>query len=220
LKEEYDLATKKRRLKQLLITPVFFGVLVGGWFYPVLGFFIPLCMVMGLAIAGFRGRKWCDWFCPRGSFYDSCMAPLSPKKEIPRVLKNTPFRLGALAFLMTVMGVNLVLRWPSLNKIGLFFVTLLSVTTGLGIVLALLIHPRTWCTFCPIGTLINLTSKKKYPLRIDSNLCIDCRLCHEVCPVQISPYKFKKSGIAVVEDGDCLKCNLCVAVCPKKALSR
>lgn len=202
------------------MTPVFIAVITGGWFYPLLGFFIPLCMLLGMGIALFRGRKWCDWFCPRGSFYDVLMKPLSPGKAIPAIFKSMPFRLIILALLMTLMTVNLFLRWPYLNKIGMFFVALLTVTTTLGIILAVVFHPRTWCSFCPIGTIINLISKKKNLLKIDSKLCNECKSCYKACPIQISPYKFKKAGIEIVKDADCLKCNLCIAVCPKRALGR
>jgi len=61
--------SKKRLAKQWAVTPLFLLILFGGWKYPFLGFFIPLCMLLGIGL--FRGRKWCDWYCPRGSFYDT-----------------------------------------------------------------------------------------------------------------------------------------------------
>ena len=218
--DEYKVFQEKRKFKQYLMALVFIGILVVGWYYPLLGFFIPLCMLLGIGIGIFRGRKWCDWFCPRGSFYDALIKPISPKRDIPQFLKSMPFRLAILALLLAIMAVNLLVRWPSVNKIGMFFVIMLTVTTALGVILAIIFHPRTWCSFCPIGTLVNLVGKSKYPLKINSDLCVECKLCSKVCPIQIKPYKFKSEGIQIVRDGDCLKCHLCIYACPKKALTR
>ena len=218
--DEYKVFQEKRKFKQYLMALVFIGILVVGWYYPLLGFFIPLCMLLGIGIGIFRGRKWCDWFCPRGSFYDALIKPISPKRDIPQFLKSMPFRLAILALLLAIMAVNVLVRWPSVNKIGMFFVIMLTVTTALGVILAIIFHPRTWCSFCPIGTLVNLVGKSKYPLKINSDLCVECKLCSKVCPIQIKPYKFKSEGIQIVRDGDCLKCNLCIYACPKKALTR
>ena len=199
---------------------LFIAIITMGWRYSLLGYFIPLCMVLGIGIGLARGRKWCDWFCPRGSFYDTWIKFISPKKEIPEFLKKIPFRIGILILLMSVMTINLILRWPDPYKIGHFFVMLLTITTILGVVLALFFHQRCWCYICPIGTLINLTGGRKYPLKLDSKLCINCKNCFKACPVQISPYKYKKQDIEIVKEADCLKCNLCIAICPKNALSR
>jgi polyferredoxin len=218
--DEYKVFQEKRKFKQYLMALVFIGILVLGWYYPPLGFFIPLCMLLGIGIGVFGGRKWCDWFCPRGSFYDALIKPISPKRDMPKFLKSMPFRLAILALLLAIMAVNLLVRWPSVNKIAMFFVIMLTVTTVLGIILAFIFHPRTWCSFCPIGTLVNLVGKNKYPLKINSDLCVECKLCFKVCPIQIRPYSFKGEGTQIVRDGDCLKCNLCVMACPKDALNR
>jgi polyferredoxin len=217
---DYKTQARLRRIKQLFMVPVFLVILIVGWRYPVLGYFIPFCMVLGIGFGLWRGRIWCDWLCPRGSFYDSLVSAISPKKEIPALFKKIPFRLGVIAFLMGLMTVNLVLRWPDTNKIGLFFVILLTSTTALGIILALIFHQRSWCSICPIGTLVNLVGGKRFPLKIDSSLCIDCKKCNQVCPIQIKPSAYKREGMQLVKDPDCFKCNLCVAVCPTKALKR
>lgn len=216
---EYKVLAKKRNMQQIFMAGVFLIVLIGGWFYPLLGYFIPFCMLLGMGIGLFRGRKWCDWFCPRGSFFDTLIKPISPKKGIPRFFKGFPIRIGLLSFLMLMMAIQIIKRWPDLYKIGMFFVILLTITTILGIILASIFHQRTWCCFCPIGSMANWIGRRKYPLKIDSRLCTECKLCYKVCPVQAAPYTFRSEGIKPVNDGDCLKCNLCVRACPKKALS-
>ncbi len=206
-------------IKQFVMAAVFIAVFIFGWKYPILGFFIPLCMILGVGLGLFKGRKFCDWYCPRGSFYDVWLKPVSPQRKIPGLFKNIYFRLGVLFFLMVVMWVNLVRRWPNSVNIGMFFIIMMTSTTLLGVVLALLLHQRSWCFFCPVGTIANLVGRNKFTLKIDSKACNECKLCAKVCPIQIEPYKFKKTGTQGIQDYDCLKCGTCVAACPKKALS-
>ena len=217
--EEYKTLQKKRRIKQFVMASLFLVVIIGGWRYPLFGYFIPLCMLLGVGIGFLEGRKWCDWLCPRGSFFDVLMKPISPKKEIPAFFKGLPFKIGILSFLMLMMALQIIKRWPNPYKIGMFFVILLTVTTILGIILALIFHPRTWCCFCPIGSMANWVDRKRYHLKIDSKLCTECKLCYKVCPIQVAPHISKRQGNETIKDGDCLKCNLCVRACPKKALS-
>lgn len=203
----------------MLMGLLFVVIVILGWFYPLLGYFIPFCMLLGISIALRKGRKWCDWYCPRGSFYDGLISAISPKKQMPAIFRKMYFRVTMLAVLMTLMMVNLIVRWPDPLKMGMVFVVMLTVTTTLGIILALVFHQRSWCMVCPIGTLTNIVGMNKAMLKIDSNLCIECKLCAKVCPVQIKPYLYKKEGMQPMKDSDCLKCGLCVAVCPAKALN-
>jgi ferredoxin-type protein NapH len=208
----------KRRNRQYIMAIIFIGLLIAAWKYPVLGYFIPACMVLGIGLAMFKGRKWCDWYCPRGSFADTLLKEVSPKKKIPMLVKTTAFRLIVLSFLMTVMLIQIILRWPDPIAIGMFFVILLTITTFIGVILSFIFHQRTWCSFCPIGSISSWVGKKKVATQLNSELCTSCTLCHKVCPVQIEPYKYKNEGIQGVTDGDCLKCDLCISACPKKAL--
>ena len=156
---EYKVFEKKRKIKQFILGIVFLIVIIRSWFYPLLGYFIPLCMLLGIGIGLFRGRKWCDWFCPRGSFFDTFIKPISPKKEIPKFFKGLPFRIGMLLLLMLMMVIQIIKRWPDPQRIGMFFVMLLTITTVLGLILALIFHQRTWCCFCPIGSMANWVGK-------------------------------------------------------------
>lgn len=209
---------QKRKIKQFLVSLVFIVILGFGWRFFWLGYFIPLCMVVGVGLGFSQGRKWCDWYCPRGSFYDSLINLLSRKRIIPGIFRNIYFRLGVLLVLMIIMMINIILRWPDARKIGMFFVNMLTVTSVLGIILGILLQQRAWCMICPIGTIVNLTSKPKHWLKINSDLCIECKACRKVCPVQIKPDQYKSLGIQKVGDRDCLKCGCCVSVCSRTAL--
>ncbi len=218
--EQLERLKRFRQAKQFLTALVFLLILIFGWRYPVLGFFIPLCMLAGIAFGVRRGRVWCNWYCPRGSFYDCLVSLVSPKKEIPAVFKNIRFRIFVIVLLLSIMLANLIRLWPDIVSIGKFFLIMLTVTTAIGIILALFFHQRSWCMICPIGTVLNLIGRSKYPLLIDSQSCIDCKACANACPVQIKPYAYKAEGRRMVREADCLKCDLCIAACPKKALSR
>ena len=82
-KKHINKAKKSRRIKQYIMGTIFLILLPFGWFYSLIGYFIPLCMIAGIGIASWKGRKWCNWMCPRGSFSDSYMKVISPERKIP-----------------------------------------------------------------------------------------------------------------------------------------
>jgi ferredoxin-type protein NapH len=221
MKERRGIARKAanaRRVKQAVMGTGFMTLVGAGWVYPVLGYFIPLCMVLGIGVAAFRGRQWCNWLCPRGSFSDIMMKAVSPARRIPAILRRTPVRLGVLSLLMIMLGVQITRLWPDLYAVGGFFVLLLTITTVVGILLALISHQRAWCNICPIGYMSNLVGKTRYLLTMDRDACVDCKVCGKVCPMQLAPHELKIAD-SMAGGGDCLKCGLCVATCPKDALA-
>lgn len=191
-------------------------VIIGGWFFPNLGFFLLTCMIGANAIALWKGRAWCDWMCPRGSFYDLFLKKISAQREIPAFFRDMRFRLSMLAVLLAVLGSQVYLAWGDLNKVGLAMVRVLTVTTATGLLLGTIFHQRIWCHICPMGTISNYLSEGKQPLAIGS-ACVDCKACSRVCPMQLKPHEYRDQG--VMGDNDCIKCSTCVAACPKKALS-
>lgn len=192
--------------------------LIAGYFYPAIGLAALICMLAPIAWAAARGRYWCGNWCPRGSFYDSVMAKLSPNKPIPAFFRNPWFRIFMVAFIMGVFTVQIVDAWGDLNAMGMVFLRIIFITTAVGVVLALTIHQRTWCSFCPMGTIAGWISAKTAPkpLTVEAS-CVSCKLCTKVCPLQLKPYAAKGSDAGFC-DSDCLKCGKCVAACPKKAL--
>lgn len=209
---------RSRRVKQGLMGAFFVVFLAAGWFYPVIGYFIPVCMVLGLGLALWRGRYWCDWLCPRGSFNDAWLARISPQRPLPDWLRATPTRVAVIAILMTVLTVQLIRLWPDWWAIGGFFVLLLTITTAVDIVLGLTYQQRGWCQICPIGTMSSWLGRNRRPLYLQEEKCRDCGLCSRTCPMQLAP------ALSTQEDyrqrrGDCLKCSLCVMHCPTAALS-
>lgn len=191
-------------------------------FYPVIGLIIPICILSAVGIAlNKRGRKWCDYFCPRGSFLDSIAGRISPDREIPGFLRSRAFRVFFLAFFMLFASAGIYRAWPHPESLGFFFVKMLAVTSALGIILAVFIHRRAWCSFCPAGTAACLAGRDGKTLFIDSGKCTSCGVCGNVCPLRLNPFKHTGSGIEkvkVMKERDCLKCGLCVKACPAGAL--
>jgi polyferredoxin len=205
---------KKRTRLQTYTSIVFPIVLIGGWFYPPLGFFILLCMVGAIGLSIFRGRSWCDWMCPRGSFYDLFLKKFSRNREIPSYFKATWFRTSILAFLMTALSIQIYLAWGDTRALGMAFLRVLTITTTAGIVLGAIFQERAWCHICPMGTIGSWIAKGKRPLYVNEH-CKSCKLCTKACPMQLKPYEHKDGAMA---HGDCLKCSSCVAACPINAL--
>ena len=213
-------AVDRRRSRQVLFWWILPVILIAGWWVPVLGYFIPVCMVAGVGVSLFKGRTWCDWLCPRGSSFDLLLSRVSRKRKIPALFRDMKFRILVMAVLMTVLATQLPKFWPSVDGMGRVFVVMLSITTMVGVILGVLTHHRSWCTFCPVGTLGNVLGRGKNALTITSK-CNECAACDRVCPVQVDRWQYRpgQEGAAVVPEWDCVKCGLCVETCPQKALS-
>ena len=200
----------------LKITP-YFGIIVliislGGIFYPKLGYFLLLVFASLLIIAPFRGRWFCGNLCPRGSFVDFWLAPISRKVRIPSILKSMKIRVPIFIALMGFMIFRIINTNGIVDKVGMVFVTLCILTTSIAILFGVIIAPRAWCSFCPMGTLQRILGGSKYQLKVDRDLCIECGKCQKVCPMQLPVNE-------IMQLPDCIKCGRCVEVCPKEALS-
>ena len=202
---------------QKIVGGIFIPILVIGFYWPLIGLTVLGCMVIGLAIASRRGRKWCDCFCPRGNFLDIFLTPISPQKKLPQWFYSYKFRLIFIAILFSFLIFNIVRAWPDITKIGFAFVKTLTITSVLSLIAALIFRARTWCIVCPVGTFSGLIGGKKRPLKIDYARCLNCTNCERVCPMGLAPYKDKKKGI--LQSRDCIKCGTCIENCPTKALS-
>ncbi|MCX5893648.1 MAG: 4Fe-4S binding protein, partial [Deltaproteobacteria bacterium] len=195
-------ARKVRRLKQSLLGTGFVLLLGAGWLYPLIGYFIPACMVLGIGLAAFRGRSWCDWLCPRGSFEDALVARISRRRRIPEVLRRPPLRVAVMTLLMGLLTFQIIRLLPDPWAIGGAFILLLTITTTVGVVLGVLYQQRAWCYICPIGTMSNWVGKNRRPLTLAAELCRECSLCAKNCPMQLSPAELKDQA-AMTHHGDC-----------------
>jgi polyferredoxin len=215
------------KVKQFIHKWVWFILLLFcglGIVYPVIGLAAIVCMLGPSVYALIKnGRGWCGTYCPRGSFNDIIVPRISFKNRIPMFLKTPWFRLLFLTLLMTAFGIQMVFAWGSISAVGMVFVRMILVTTALTLILGVVFKPRTWCTFCPMGTLAYYVTKWKTPARgreyvtFDKESCTNCSSCSKTCPMNVNVQSHKEVGRVV--EPDCIKCGMCVAKCPKNILS-
>lgn len=201
----------------LAITPylwvVMVVVVVLGPFYPLLGYVVPVVFAAAFISSVGRGRWMCGNLCPRGSFNDYVLAKVSRHKSIMAWLRSLWIRIPVFAAMMAFMGWRLTATQGLVEKIGMVFVSMCIATTAVAVLAGIAIHPRTWCTFCPMGTAQRFIGGGKQQVIVSPALCTDCSLCEKACPMGYT-------DIGACENKDCLLCDRCIATCPKNALSR
>lgn len=196
--------------------------LVVGYFYPVIGFLALICMIAPVSFAVRRGRWWCGNACPRGSFYDRILSRYSPHRPIPAFVRTRGFRIFMVMFIFTMFGIQMYHAWGDWNAMGKVFWTIILITTIVGIILSFIYAPRTWCSFCPMGTLSSWVTPRSGNLPagyrrifVGEKCTTRCKLCSAVCPMQLTPHESRNQ-----EEGfphpDCLKCSRCTIGCPLK----
>ena len=196
--------------------------LVVGYFYPVIGFLAVICMIAPVAFAVRKGRWWCGNACPRGNFYDRVLAKYSPHKPIPAFVRTKGFRIFMVMFIITMFGILMYRAWGDCNDMGRVFWTIILITTIVGVALSFINAPRTWCSFCPMGTLSAWVSPRSgrlpdnYRRIIVGEKCTTkCKLCSAVCPMLLTPYESRNDGNGFLHP-DCIKCGRCIKGCPLK----
>lgn len=210
-------------------------IAIGGLWYPKLGLLVIPIILSLTGLAFFRGRYWCGNFCPHGSLFDFVALPVSLNKKIPAILKSKAVLVLVLAWFAYSMTNKVLKTLPALgtasflDKLGFVFVTTYLMVLIVGGLLSIFIAPRTWCQFCPMGTLQRLSYKlgkllgvakitdKKITIAAKEK-CHNCGKCSRVCPMQLAPYQ-EFSDKNQFDNDKCIKCSTCVANCPAKILS-
>jgi ferredoxin-type protein NapH len=176
-----------------------------------------ICMLAPAVVAIFKGRYWCGNLCPRGNFYDNIISKISNNKKVPKFLKSPGFRAFMFLFMMTMFTLGIKKNWGNPYGIGMVFYRIIVITTIVGVILSLFYNSRTWCNFCPMGTLASVISKfrkNKKVLQVSSH-CVSCKLCEKKCSLGIVPYEYKGNALS---HPDCIQCGKCVTICPKNAI--
>ena len=205
-------------------------VAVGGLWFPKLGLFV-LPVIAGLSLtAFFKGRYWCGNICPHGSLFDSVLLQFSKNKEIPKFFKSKFLRIAFFLFFSFQIGrkmvnvVNIYGQAPFWDKLGFIFVASYLMVTILGGITSIFYSPRTWCQFCPMGSIQQMSYKAGKSLGVNSDtdakvtiesteLCHECGMCARVCPMQLEPYlEWNQDG--QLDNEKCIRCNTCVENCP------
>ncbi len=201
---------------------ILFAYLIIGFFYPIIGFIAFVCMIGPVVTSIWRGRYWCGNICPRGNMYDRLLSRYSPHRPIPKFLKSFGFRLFMVFFIFMMFGIQMYLGWGDWNAMGKVFWNIILLTTIVGVILSFIYAPRTWCNFCPMGSISRWVAPHEGRLPRGfksvhvSEACEEkCKMCARVCPMQLTPYdsRGKENGYL---NPDCIKCGKCVKACPTK----
>lgn len=137
---------------------------IGGIIYPPVGIVAIICMLAPVVTAPFMGRRWCGNFCPRGSLNDVILKKITLNKGIPKIFKTNGFKIGFLVLLMSAFVVQLWMAWGNIAAVGFVFVRMILITTIIDIILGIIYHQRTWCSFCPMGSMAGWIAKAKSSL--------------------------------------------------------
>jgi len=210
-------------------------VAFGGLWYPRLGLLV-FGVIFSLAVMSlFKGRYWCGSYCAHGSLFDQLLLPFSRNRVIPRILKSVYVQAAVMAWFMYNLGsrfVRVAGLWGELHfwdRLGFVFVMSYLMVTIVGGTLAVFFAPRSWCQFCPMGTMqvlmyrlgkvMGWTRKYDRKVTIDAAVkCHKCAKCGRVCPMQLMPYTvFSKDQ--QFDDENCIRCLTCIENCPAGALA-
>jgi ferredoxin-type protein NapH len=196
----------------------------------------PFLVVLGLVVL--LGRVFCSWLCP-SNLVVTHIARLVKRGSSIGIMKRTVLFQARLASTLPVLDYRdgLALLVGSLVGIALFGYPFLSTFCPIGVitrnVISLFAHFRlgtdlfllllpvaavylfSWGCIagCPLGSLQRFPARMSKVLRPvgETQKCVNCKACTEVCPVQLHPG-------AKYDPGTCTKCFLCVETCPKKAI--
>jgi polyferredoxin len=223
--------TTYRKVAWLLVPTVS----IGGLFYPQLGLFMIIIMATMMTVGLFNGRYFCGNLCPHGSLFDSVLMRFSFFRKIPAFFRSKALVWFFFAYFMGMFMFRMNRAfgyWGDpkfLEVLGSVFVrqNLVWPTIG-GVTFAILINPRTWCTFCPMGTMQKIMYRIGKALKLNSGTdktiticdmdsCKKCEICSRTCPVQLEPYLNWEDN--VFKDANCIKCSTCVVHCPYQLLS-
>jgi len=138
-------------------------------FFIIVGFYYKSIVILALAcmlgpivsaILGYE-RLWCKNICPRGNLYDNVSCKLCKKKPNPKCIGSLIFKIVVILFVFIMFGIGISRYWGDIEQIGGVFHRMIVATTLVGIILAIPFNHRTWCCFCPMGSIASFISKRK-----------------------------------------------------------
>jgi len=207
---------KGRKLLQYLMAPLVPLVIIGGIYWPYLGYLALALMITMIVMTFFWGRLYCGWLCAMGAFHERVLARFSLQREMPGLFKKTWFRWIFFLLLMGLMTSRLIMSGGDPAKIGAVFVMMWTVATSIAVAFGLYYKPRSWCNFCPMASMQGVLAPNTNLLQVGAD-CKQCGLCQKACPIQTYPGAYKEQGF--VPSLECMRCENCVVNCPKKVLS-
>ena len=165
------------------------------------------------------GRLLCGWICPWGLLNRLGMII----NHVLRRAKRRSLTLMAANLLFAAMATLVVINWvvdlgTLVNPLHPYFGLVWGVF-GLLVLLGFVILHRMGFKFCenicPFGMYLTVVTQKN-SLRItfdSSRACVDCGLCTQVCPMDLSPREMDFKDSMNGGFGQCILCGDCIDVC-------
>lgn len=141
------------RTLSLLIAISYVSLLIFAWFLDSIAIFFVCCILVGVIIAFFKGRFWCNWMCPRGQLYDYLVGRISRHKEYPESLQNSTLQFLIMFFITSLLIYNVAIHWGDWVAVSRIFLVLITFTTIVGIIIGIFYQPRSWCQICSAATI-------------------------------------------------------------------
>ncbi len=206
-------------------------VAIGGQFFPPLGLIVPFIMISLIVMSFFKGRYWCGNYCPHGSFFDILIMPITRNTKIPMIFRSQIFIVLFFLFFMVQFSRRIIDVFVNLgeislvNSLGIIFSSTYLIVLLAGGILGVIFNARTWCYFCPMGTMQTIFYKlgsaagatASYDEKVTithPKLCRSCGKCAKVCPMQLNPHHSFKDDNNQLNEEKCIRCFTCVNNCP------
>jgi len=126
-------------------------------------------------------------------------------------------------FFVYYVGVMVVTQFPpnswTVSFVGGFYLVVAMTYFG-SFFIAPIVGNRFYCRYlCPYGATFGLLNHAGfYGINMDTDKCIDCQRCEQVCDMGIPVWRQGKDAGRITALEDCMGCARCVVSCPTDAL--
>jgi glutamate synthase (NADPH/NADH) small chain len=177
-------------------------------------------LILGLVFL-FGRRIICGFGCPCVGIRETVGFPF--RNKTPRSKWTWRLRHSKWFFFSYYVGIMVVTQFPpnswTVSFVGGFYL-IVAVTYFGTFFIAPLTGNRFYCRYlCPFGATFGLLNHAGfYGIDMDTDKCIDCQRCEQVCDMGIPVWEQGKQAGRVTAIEDCMGCARCVVSCPTDAL--
>ncbi|XMB86041.1 4Fe-4S binding protein [Mycoplasmatota bacterium WC44] len=108
-----------------------------------------------------HGRLWCGYVCPRGNLYNRVGKDLRNRRQLSKKLKSNITRTIIVLCLFSMFGLAIYKNYNDLRAFSTSLYGIILLTTWIGLIMAYVFYPRSWCAICPVGSIIDVIEYKK-----------------------------------------------------------